>query len=367
MPGDRVLLNLLHISDLHFGDKLGGYGADQLSTELPPLISRFAHFDGWLGHHYKALSALHDFYSWFWRDHATAPVLITGDLTANGAEVQFKLADLYLNERSQAPNFGLGLGLTGWRRRSISGNHDKWPGSNRIVGRPTPGHAACFDQPFPIVAEPIEIRKGLAVRLLYIDTDDEVAPFGLNRVLARGKFTKQLMALRDRIPQASRGEIRVLIMHHSLMSPQPDPVAAEETMPAKHGAFATMEIVGETRRVLDHFLVDYGIKVIMCGHLHVPRLSPYRASNGTEASTVLEARCGTTTQRDRYPYELVRTMPMDRKLPPNTLIVHKVAERGRSLLWKSEIFWRNRAGRFVNASDYNSPSLPAMLTAEIPL
>ena len=128
-----------------------------------------------------------------------------------------------------------------------------------------------------------------------------------------------------------------------------------------------MEITSGTRMVLDHFLVDYDIKVIMCGHRHVPRLTRYRASNGTEAATVLEARCGTTTQRDEYPYELVRKMSADRRLPPNTLMLHRVIERNGSLLWRSEIFWRNRSGRFVGISEYDSPSLPNKLIAEIVL
>ncbi|WLB24472.1 metallophosphoesterase family protein [Bradyrhizobium japonicum] len=360
-------MNLLHISDLHFGDKLGGYAVDELSTELPMLISRFPHFEGWLGHHYKALSALHDFHRWFSRNHPHAPVLITGDLTANGATAQFALASAYLNAGTGERNFGLDLGLMEWRRHTISGNHDKWPGSNRIVGRSTTGWSTTFAEPFPIVAPPIEIRRGFAVRLLYIDTDDEVSPFGIDRILARGKFTKQLLALRDQIPPVADDEIRVLIMHHSLMPPPPESVAADEATPANPSRFAPMEIVGETRRVLDHFLVDYGIKVVMCGHLHVPRLTVYRASNGTEANLVLEARCGTTTQRDHYPYELVRTMSSKRKLPPNSLIVHKVVERGRSLIWKSDIFWRNRSGRFVSSSEYNSTFLPGRLSAELQL
>ena len=41
MGNDRELLTLLQISDLHFGDKLGGHGVDQLSAGLPWLISGF--------------------------------------------------------------------------------------------------------------------------------------------------------------------------------------------------------------------------------------------------------------------------------------------------------------------------------------
>lgn len=367
MGNDRELLTLLQISDLHFGDKLGGHGVDQLSAGLPWLISRFSHFDGLLGHHYKALSALHDFYKRLWGRHPTCPVIVTGDITANGAATQFDLAHLYLGDQTSEPNFGLGLGLPQWSNNSISGNHDQWPGSNLIFGRPTAGLKKYFNQPFPIVAPPLEIKKGLNLRFLFIDTDAEVSPFGANRFLARGDFVSQLVALRDQISLGTPGEIRVLVMHHSLMPPPPQSPPTAATQQHKTALPAPMEITSGTRKVLDHFLVDYGIKIIMCGHLHVPRLTKYDASNGTERTTVLEARCGTTTQRDEYPYEIVRLISAGRRLPPNTLILHRVIQRNRSLLWRSEIFWRSRSGRFVGSSKYNSPSLPSQLMAEIEL
>jgi Calcineurin-like phosphoesterase len=366
MATDRVPFTLLHISDLHFGDKLGGQGVDQLSAALPLLI-RFPRFDGLLGHHYKALSALHDFYKQLWNRAPTSPVVVTGDITANGAVTQFDLAHLYLGDETPGADFELGLGLAQWPSTSISGNHDQWPGSNVIFGRHTAGLKKYFKQPFPIVAPPLEIRRGLALRFLFIDTDAGVSPFGHNRFLARGEFVSQLVTLREQIPAVARGEIRVLVMHHSLMPAPPQSPSATVT-PQRRIAFPrAMEITSGTRKVLDHFLVDYGIKIIMCGHLHVPRLTKYHASNGTEATTVLEARCGTTTQRDEYPYELVQKMSAERRLPPNTLILHRVIERSRSLLWRSEIFWRNRSGRFVGTSEYDSPSLPKKLVAEIEL
>jgi hypothetical protein len=239
--------------------------------------------------------------------------------------------------------------------------------SNLIFGRPTAGLKKYFNQPFPIVAPPLEIKKGLNLRFLFIDTDAEVSPFGANRFLARGDFVSQLVALRDQISLGTPGEIRVLVMHHSLMPPPPQSPPTAATQQHKTALPAPMEITSGTRKVLDHFLVDYGIKIIMCGHLHVPRLTKYDASNGTERTTVLEARCGTTTQRDEYPYEIVRLISAGRRLPPNTLILHRVIQRNRSLLWRSEIFWRSRSGRFVGSSEYDSPSLPSQLMAEIEL
>ena len=86
--------------------------------------------------------------------------------------------------------------------------------------------------------------------------------FGANRFLARGDFATQLFALRDEIPAVARGEIRVLVMHHSLMPAPPQSPPATVT-PQRRTAFPrAMEITSGTRNVLDHFLVAYGIKVI---------------------------------------------------------------------------------------------------------
>ena len=352
MATDQVLLNLLHISDLHFGDM------PQLTAELPRLI-KCPLFDGQLGHHYRACSALHDFYKRLWDSDPRCQVIVTGDITASGAETQFDWAHVYLGAPTGTPNFGLGLGLPNWPDISISGNHDQWPGTNGIFGRPTAGLKKYFKQQFPIVAPLLGIGRGLALRFLFIDTDADVWPFGTDRLFARGDFVSQLIALGKKIPQSAPDEIRILVMHHSLMPESPDPAV---TTPQRR-----MAITSGTRKVLDNFLVDYGIKIVLSGHLHVPRLTRYRASNGIEATTVLEARCGTTTQRDEFPYELVEQIPADRRLPPNTLIVHTVLERSSSVVWRSEIFWRNRTGRFVNTSGYNTLSLPTNLTAEIQL
>jgi 3',5'-cyclic AMP phosphodiesterase CpdA len=149
MANDRILFTLLHISDLHFGDTLGGYGIDELSSKLPALI-RVPFFDGQLGHHYKALTALHDFYGRLLDRHPTCWVIVSGDITANGALTQFDMAHSYLGDRTSAPNFGLGLGLPEWPNSSISGNHDQWPGNNLIVGPHTIGLTKYFKRPFPI-------------------------------------------------------------------------------------------------------------------------------------------------------------------------------------------------------------------------
>ena len=96
MPEDKKLFQLLHISDLHFGEQLEGRDKNSLDASLPLFLRYFPRFDGLLGHHYRALTALHDFYKELWKDDAGCPVIISGDLTANGSVAQFRLANGYL-------------------------------------------------------------------------------------------------------------------------------------------------------------------------------------------------------------------------------------------------------------------------------
>jgi len=359
---ERTVFNLLHISDLHFGDRFDGRGSEQLSAKLPPLLSRFSHFDGLLGHHYKALTALHDFCRVFWEQKPEYMLVVTGDLTANGSELQFDLAHGFLGSECPESAFNLGLGYDNWMNTSIPGNHDQWPGSNRVLGRPTAGLAKYFQTSFPVVGPRFELRRGLSLRFLFVDSDADVGPFGYNRFFARGDFVSQLSKLRDLLPPPEAGEVRILVIHHSLMPTPPEGDAAD---PTRQNMFPpALAITNQSRNVVNRFVIEFDIRVILCGHHHVPRLSHLEMSDGTETALVLEARCGTTTQRDKYPYEL--KIDENRKLAPNTLMLHRILERNQSLFWRTEVFWRNKSGKFVSTSNYSS-LLPKHLRTEIRL
>jgi 3',5'-cyclic AMP phosphodiesterase CpdA len=358
---EQVIFNLLQISDLHFGDNLGGDAPDRLNARLPPLLARYKHMNGVLGHHYKALASLHDFYKELWKQTPRCALVVTGDLTANGAESQFDLAHGYLGSKSPQSAFGLGLSYDAWASTSIAGNHDHWPGNNRVLGKPTAGLKK-YLQDYPKVGPRIELRRELSLRFVFLNSDADVFPWGYDRLFARGHFVSQLAKLRDELPATEDGEVRVLIIHHSLMTVSPDGNTAQP--PPKRFFPPALEITDHSRKALERFLVDFDIRIMLCGHLHVPRFAMIRASNGTETSEVLEARCGTTTQRDNYPYEL--NIDSTRKLAPNTLVLHKIVQRYRSFFWRSEVYWRNKSGRFVSTSNNNS-LMPRDFRKEIPL
>ena len=85
---DQTLFTAVQVSDLHFGSAVAG------SAKPGDLLLRLAPwFEGWLDHHRIGLRELHRFFSEF-GDRGIRPVLVvSGDLTANGAVRQFELAD----------------------------------------------------------------------------------------------------------------------------------------------------------------------------------------------------------------------------------------------------------------------------------
>jgi hypothetical protein len=353
MADEQRLITIVHISDLHFSDRQPGAGTD---PGLPPLLARLPFLDGVLGHHRSALNQLDRLYNALGEGQY---LVVTGDLTANGATGQRTLVDNFISRPSQTADPG--LNVPQWKNLGIYGNHDHWGGVNAPIGGPTAGFGTFFGQ-FPLVPGPIMLDDDILLRFLLIDTDAEVGSMSSDRVLARGKFVHQLTQIQALLPaQLDDNEIRVLLMHHSCMPG--DPTAA----PSSPSRLAPLEIVRGTRQVLDRFLVDYGIRVILCGHRHTPRLSRIFPSNGFETSLVFEVRCGTTTQLDRYPNDILSKINVqNRTLPPNSLVLHRVFKRPDGVYWRSEAFFRSvRHGGFIHHTRFsNDPRLGA-LTDEI--
>jgi Calcineurin-like phosphoesterase len=281
----------------------------------------------------------------------TILLTVTGDLTANGASAQYGLADQFLSGRGRPRDPD--LPHPDWQELSIPGNHDHWPGTNRIFGSPTAALAHYFPGPYPITLPPIPVWSGHRVRFILINSDEEVGPYSMSRLYARGSFVKQLASLANTLPPREEREIRVLIVHHSMMPSPPQGGA-----PTSGGV---LEIETPTRRVLEAFLVDSDISVVLCGHRHISRLSIITASNGIQQTQTLEARCGTTTQRDKYPYTVLQHLGNNRALPPNTLLLHRLVERDDGVYWTSQIYWLTKNAQFVDSLGHVSALLPRHL------
>jgi hypothetical protein len=112
------------------------------------------------------------------------------------------------------------------------------------------------------------------------------------------------------------------------------------------------------RDALDEFLVACEIPVILSGHVHTPNAGTFTAHHPTLylSRTVLEARCGTTTQRDAIPLTWTTPTgqrPSNRSLILNTLLVHRLEQDATGLVWQTQTYRRTPTG-FVLPDSKNS-------------
>jgi 3',5'-cyclic AMP phosphodiesterase CpdA len=127
MLKERLLTTIVHISDLHFGD-LGRQDDATLSAAVVDWWRIHPLFNGYLGHQGIALRHLDEFMATMKADGAPI-LLITGDITANGAESQFDLVSRYLSSTiTLSSGEIIGLEMPEVMGRTIPGNHDHWPG-----------------------------------------------------------------------------------------------------------------------------------------------------------------------------------------------------------------------------------------------
>jgi hypothetical protein len=168
----RILKTFLHLSDLHIGDRVGGPQAGLYDAQVEWYINVHDIMHGLLGHHHLALEQIENF---LYEDLETeAPQLIvSGDLTRNGAKQQLERAETFLGNRLQLPYGTAGLEQANWRELAIPGNHDQWPGRNRPLGRPKIDIKKEFGAPAIV---PVLLPGNRTAEFLRIDTDADVHP-----------------------------------------------------------------------------------------------------------------------------------------------------------------------------------------------
>lgn len=361
---DETLFTVVQISDLHFGSTVAGSSSpgNRLLTIAP-------WFEGWLDHHRIGIRELYRLLSSI-EGSGTQPLLVvSGDVTANGAARQFALVDAFLGGGRQSP-FGFGLDRGNWVQGAVPGNHDHWPGSNTLVGPSTPGLGACFNQPFPIVHLPIPLAHGRSVRFIMVDSDADVGWASPDRVLGRGRFVSQLKRAKQELDDVPilMGETRVMVVHHAIADDRTPVDLGPVSFPRRRGGWPkTLEIDADSLRALEQLLVDHTIQIVMTGHLHVPRLTRMTASNDVVDLDILESRCGTTTQQDTYSLAMLAKLRKRPGLPPNSLVVHELLLRDGRPVWRARIYWRSPARGFVCDANHRSSFIPGILVRELPL
>ncbi|KAF0243520.1 MAG: hypothetical protein FD180_3304 [Planctomycetota bacterium] len=302
MPALR-LLTILHISDTHIAEGDGTKGGGRINPASLPRWKRGRAWHGVLSHSTPAMMALAEFAARL-REEEGAITVHSGDLTSWGAPGQFVAARAILPEVLRDPK---ALDL------AIPGNHDHWPGTGRVFGRPSSALQQFFSG-LPWIRH-IPLGPDRILTIAAIDSDADVPPWSNARAWGRGHFQSQLAALDVLLPRRLPGEVRVLLMHHS------------PSVDKYH-----LGIVRGSRAALEVFLPRHGFRIILCGHVH-------RAGGHLQAcghGQVLEVRCGSTTQRDCIPEDGVHVR---HGIPQNTLIVHRLEQDDAgTLTWRSELY-----------------------------
>jgi hypothetical protein len=327
-PAVQVLKTFIHVSDLHIGDIDPTNGDALVPTLARRIFQNFSYLDGLLGHHGRALRELAEFCSQFTERKEAFELLVTGDFTRCGSASEIATAQRFfaasVDLNAPAGNF-VGLNLNVVPEASITGNHDQWGGVNRPWGGGPLASKALVPHDMPFVLTST-LANGRRLTLAGIDTDADVPPKSMTRVLARGSFLNQLVALEQKLPTRELTDIRVLLLHHSMT----------------HNGFV-LKIDHASKAALFAFLADQAFSLVLSGHTHEQLFStlPIQSSSGT-VSSIEELTCGSTTQHDQVPYDWrswIGNRPA-RQWPANSLLVHRVIGAPGATTWDTEAFVR---------------------------
>jgi Calcineurin-like phosphoesterase len=319
----KRLKTYLQISDLHFVGLAQGVLFDPWLRYVPWL-------SGFVGLHEPPLRYLKATLKRLQASEPDVELVVTGDLTACGSPDEFRSAEQYLATPGKARKW-FGLNLKNWKELSIPGNHDFWPGimfqsvgfRNSMVRKLYPQDADVT----PSFVEP----GGRSVVFLHLNGDADVGPFSPERAYACGSFCRAVAELEKKMLHRNPNEIRVLLLHHSVQY-QGSKVNFAGTRWLPIGGALTLKhltIDDASRAELVRFVTKFNVRVILTGHVHHPFF--VGLINGSVTGLghdVLEACCGTTTQRP-----LVNAgQPI-----PNSLIIHRLEEDDSGVLhWHSE-------------------------------
>jgi DNA repair exonuclease SbcCD nuclease subunit len=340
-----LLKTFVHVSDLHIGDIDPRSGDARVSPAAGYAYQNLTYLDGLLGHQGRALRELEEFCAQFTERREQFELVVTGDFTRCGGPSEIATARAFLGSSVDLnPPAGnlVGLRLGAVPVASITGNHDQWGGLNRPWGGGPLAAGALVPSNMPFVLQ-YPLANGRRLLLAGVDTDADINPRGMKRVLAMGSFQNQLVALDQKLPRWQPGDIRVLMSHHSM---------------ARKGL--TLRMDAGSKAALSVFLADSKFSILLSGHTHEHLFSPFgvTASDGTPAQ-VEELTCGSTTQHDQVPYSwrsFMGKLPT-RAWPANTLLVHRIIGTPGATTWETEA-WVRTSGGFRSLGAHGQRRIP---------
>lgn len=328
------LKTYLQISDLHFDGPLQQSAVHPWARYVPLLKGYVGHSQGALGYLTKAFKELR-------RAEPDVELIVTGDLTAYGKVSQFQLADSFLSTAGQRPSF-LGLNAPGWMTLAIPGNHDHWPGNLFPLGTPNSEVSRRFPNDSTVMPSTM-LPNGVSVVFLSLNSDAGVTGWSAERCFACGSFVSAVNELDGKLTNRKQDqhEIRVLLLHHSVEYVGRQIPRSLSRVFSASADLRYLTIDNASRRKVADLLDKHGIRVVLTGHIHQPffvgRL-PRSPSNPSYAQRdVMEARCGSTSQRltaaPSVPIEGGSNAPRYQ----NSLIVHRLLEDAGRIYWQSEV------------------------------
>jgi 3',5'-cyclic AMP phosphodiesterase CpdA len=320
--GLPTLITLLHVSDLHIGERLRWLGsfAPRAAGRHPYNRPTDWGHDEWvawdLANEWLAIT----------NAQPAAMVVVTGDLTRSGTGLQFGLAHRYIHAHwladAQIPLL-IRLGASGTGALTIPGNHDFWGGvfPGPILWRKVlEGH---FWPPAWLHVLEDTTENPFEIHFVGLDSCSGLWTLSPNQVLATGAidsgqlaFAEALLATeRQRAAARQRYAVPVVLVHHP----------PERLTPA-------------SRQDFENWLVKNQVRAILTGHTHVP--AQHFLAN---APACFELRCGTTLQAGTY-----NMLPGPK---PNHFYLHTLRWTGGqpAVQWQSIEYWHTGSNWTTNA------------------
>lgn len=255
------MIYFVHISDLHFGEKLANSGRGLIPHQRPHNLAKCLGLPSGIN---LAIDEAE------MPDDAAFRVIASGDLSVSGATQELAVAHAFLRSRVPisrlpAPYGVMGLDIPSDLLGSIPGNHDHWNG-NRTTLRPH--NSNLFDEQFrstPWVKEWKSHNNDFDLDVFGVDTNSgwnpDLSPLLLRKragLLSHGRISDQeFNLLEQKLSQsvAKRTQtVRAIVCHHSISY--------------RGGRLGKLELDPASRDRLLQLSEDYHVAVVLTGHTH---------------------------------------------------------------------------------------------------
>jgi hypothetical protein len=327
------MINLVQISDLHFGPSCFNAKVGFLSGFYPHDVVLCKALENFLDEDIFQIEGV---------TLDSPPFLVmNGDLTSTGKDSEFEVAYTFLfSQHSVVANNRerrVGLMQKELEYAGIPGNHDHWAG---VWKQPFQGFSADiynrFFRPLPYSVS-VVCQDGIELCIFSIDSCSifEKARININ-LRAIGGFSENHRTSFSRL------------VEDTLQKPRPDNCQARVAVILCHHPFtrdgAAGPLLTESAKWLGRLAANSGIRLILTGHTHKSWTNPMLVSIEQGWAPLREVRCPTTLQ---YPAKL------DARQRKPGLWLHQLSTVDEGIRWKGKLllFADDSFKHLVNEAD----------------